>query len=150
MASNIERLKLVLTPLWTKEMGRRLKIAREKGLRTQAELAALMSTPERHVSQQRIAAVEEGRSEFLNVTYARLEAVLGNHDSAFVLIGRDAALYDGAAIGVRYFDYRQRAMRKRNGLDPKKGECPPWPYRFDHRTRVQMGREVPRKRGSVL
>lgn len=105
------RLKLALTPLWVPGMGKRLKVAREKQLRTQAELATLLTTPEHSVSQQQVAAVEGGRLDRLDVTWARLEAVLGRH-TGYVLIAKDAALYNERLIAVRYFEHRQKTLRK--------------------------------------
>lgn len=142
------KLKTVLTPIWDREMGRRLAIARMKQGRKQAELATLLSTPGHPISQQQIAKVEGGRLERLDVTWARIEAVLGKH-AGYVLIARDAALYDEQAIAMNYHDMRQRALRKRNGLDPKLGECPPHEPRLSRREMVRRGRAVPRKRGSA-
>lgn len=105
------RLKQALTPMWDAEMGERLRLARERQLRTQGELAALLTTPGRPVSQQQVAAVEAGRLSYLNVSWARLEAALGRH-TGFVLIARDKALYDPALIGQRYHEHRQKTLRK--------------------------------------
>ncbi len=142
------RLKTVMTPIWTREMGHRLRVAREKQLRTQGEMAGLLSTPGHPVSQQQVAAVEGGRKTFLGVTWARLEAALGKH-LGYVLIARDAALYNEQDIRIRYQDCRQRELRKYQGRDPKKGECPPNPHRVALDERIKRGRALPRKRGSV-
>jgi transcriptional regulator with XRE-family HTH domain len=124
------RLKLCMTPLWTASMGRRLRIARERLLKTQAELGALLSTPGSPVSQQQVAGVEHGRLGHLDVTWARLEAVLGKH-AGYVLIAKDEALYDERAIGHRYYEYTQKTRRKnanpelkyRNPLPKKRGSA---------------------------
>lgn len=137
------RMKLIMTPIWDKEMGRRLRLARTRQLRTQLEFAAVLSTPESPVGQQAIAAIEHGRKHRSQITWARLEAVLGKYTN-YVLIASDAALIESTMPRTDYHDYRQRAMRKRNGLDPKKGETPPWP-------RTYSSRPLPRrKRGSTL
>lgn len=106
-----EKLKMVLTPIWDRGMGARLRVAREKQLRTQAELAALLTTPGRPVSQQQVAAAEHGRLEHLNTTWARLEAVLGIH-MAYVLVARDAIHYDENFISLRYQEFRLKTNRK--------------------------------------
>lgn len=137
------RLKLIMTPIWDRLMGGRLRIAREKMLRTQAELAAVLSTPAHPICQQQVAAIESGRRHRSEITWARLEAVLGHEHAAYVLVASGDALYNIGLIHERYYDYRQRAMRKRNGLDPKKGETPPWP-------RTAYSRPLrKRKRGST-
>lgn len=123
------RLKLILTPLGDRdpELRIRFMVAREKILRRQVDLAALLSTPGHPVSQQQVAAFESGRTTRLDVTWARLEAVFGTH-TAYVLVARDSALYDRNVIRSRYEDHFQRAMRKfPNGPDPKKGEAMPRP-----------------------
>lgn len=112
------RLKTVMTPIFDQEMGNRLRVAREKSLRTQGELAALMTTPGNPISQQQIAAVEHGRLNRLNVTWARLDAVFGRNLS-YVLIGADKALYDEKLIGRRYYEHRQKTLRKNANPEEK-------------------------------
>jgi transcriptional regulator with XRE-family HTH domain len=119
------RLKQAMTPLWTKEMGHRLRIARMKQGRSQLEFAALLSTEAHPVSQQQIARVENGRMDRIGVTWARLEAVLGTQLS-YVLIGAGAALYNERLIHRRYWDLRMKTdlhggVRKRGKYDPKRG-----------------------------
>ncbi len=142
------KLKSIMTPIWDRAMGHRLKVARERMLRTQAELAAVLSTPHHPVSQQQVAAIEGGRRHRSEITWARFEAAMGKH-APYVLIAREAALYDEQAIGVRYYDYRQRAMRKHLGADPKAGETPPRASRGSLDTRIRLGRQLPKKRGHV-
>lgn len=113
------RLKQAMTPLWDKEMGRRLRTARERQLRTQDELAGLLSTEGRPISQQQVAGIESGRLGFLNVTWARLEAVLGKH-TGYVLIAKDKALYNEQLIARLYFEHRQKSLRK-NANPARKG-----------------------------
>lgn len=120
------RLKLVLTPIWDKAMGHRLMVARERMLRTQADLAGVLSTPESPISKQTVSKIERGRLRHMRVTWARLEAVLGHH-TAYVLTARDALTYNERLIRERFHDARWRALRRRFGLDPKKGEAQPWP-----------------------
>lgn len=105
------RLKLALTPLWDRGMGARLRVARERQLRSQAELAALLSTEGRPVSQQQVAALEHGRLEWIPVSWARLEAALGKH-VGYVLIASDAASYDPEVIARKYYEHRQKTLRR--------------------------------------
>ena len=105
------RLKIALTPIWDAEMGFRLRVARERQFRTQAEMAALLTTPGRPVSQQQIAAIEHGRLEWIPVTWGRLEAALGKH-VGYVLIGKDKALYDPIVIGRKYYEHTQKTRRR--------------------------------------
>ncbi len=133
-----DRLKLVMTPLGDRDpdLKARFRLAREKMLRRQVDIAALLSTEGHPVSQQQVAAFESGRTTRLDVTWARLEAVFGPLITAYVLVARDAALYDRGLIRARYEDHFQRAMRKRrHGPDPKKGEAPPWPMTLSSRDR---------------
>lgn len=111
-------MKLALTPLWTPEMGHRLKVARMKQGRSQAEFAALLCTPEQHVSQQQVAEIENGRGVHSRITWARLDAVLGNMAS-YVLIGAYAPTYNENLISQRFWDLRLKHLRKRDGKDPK-------------------------------
>lgn len=122
------RLKLALTPLWTASMGRRLGIARQKLLKSQAELAAHLSTPGSHISQQQIAHIENGRIGFLDVTWARLEAALGKH-TGYVLIAKEEALYDEILIGRRYYEHRQKTNRKNANVDLKSRHAEKRPHR---------------------
>jgi hypothetical protein len=131
------KLKAVMTPIWTRAMGHRLRVARERQLRTQGELATILSVPGSPISKQTVAKVESGRLRYMRVTWARLEAALGRH-TGYVLIARDEALYNEALIGQRYHDARWRALRRRFGLDPKKGEAPPWPKHPTSEERAQM------------
>ena len=114
------KLKACLTPIWDRAMGRRLRVARERMLRTQGELAAVLSTPGQAISKQTVSKVESGRLRYMRVTWARLEACLGRH-APYVLIARDEALYNRAKIAATYHDARFRALRRRFGLDPKLG-----------------------------
>lgn len=143
-----DRLKLIMTPIWTREMGQRLRIARMKQRRTQRELAAILTTEGRAVSQQQVAWVEQGRLDRLKVNWARLEAVLGQL-TGYVLTAKDHALYDENEIALRYFVYRQQTMRARGGKDPKLGEIPPHGPAYSRDYLVQIGRDRPRKRGST-
>jgi transcriptional regulator with XRE-family HTH domain len=105
------RLKHALTPLWDQAMGWRLKIARERMLVTQGELAELLSTPGAKISQQQIAKIEDARSVRLNVSWARLDAVMGPH-VGFVLIGKDASLYQDQKWGKRYWAAQYKKIGK--------------------------------------
>lgn len=110
---------MVLTPIWSREMGQRLCVAREKRLCTQGELAGLLSTPGRPVHQSQVRLAEKGLLRHLNVNWARLEAVFPK-DLPFILIGAYDATYNRRLIAQRYWEHRQKVLRKRLGFDPKK------------------------------
>lgn len=108
---NIELLKAALTPAWRPDMGKRLRTARQKMLKNQSEFAAMLSGAGGRVSQQQVAAVEVGRLEYLAITWAQLEDVLGPHTS-FVLTARDWARYDERLIARKYQEFTQKTRRK--------------------------------------
>jgi hypothetical protein len=128
-----------------------------KQLRTQGELAAVLSLPGQTLSKQTIAKVEAGRLRHFKVTWARIESVLGRLTN-YVLIGSEAALINEPRIAMLFHDARFRALRRRFGLDPKKGETPPWPKYPTIEDRIRSARlagparggsEMPRRRGRV-
>lgn len=135
------KIKQVMTPIWNREMGQRLRTVRMITLRRQVDLAALLTTESGRVHPQQIDKVEKGWLDRLHVTWAHLEKALGAFTD-YVLTGKDAAYFENRE--THFSDHYQRAMRKRrNGPDPKKGECPPNPVTLS--TRACTARAVRRR-----
>lgn len=83
-------------------MGRRLRLAREKLLLSQAELGRLLE-----LGQNTISDIERGHLRTVDVSLARLDAVLAGHLD-FVLTGKNAEKYKGGVIGTEYWKVRLR------------------------------------------
>jgi transcriptional regulator with XRE-family HTH domain len=101
----------VTTPVWSKEMGQRLKLVRMKLLMDQFELSVKLDMP-----QSTLSNLENGRVEHAAFTLGKLKEVFHKH-TAFILIGVNPERYHERMIHYRYWDFRLRVSRK-NAADP--------------------------------
>lgn len=125
--SRHEKLYTRVTPIFDGHMGKRMATARMLTLRTQKEVAALLSTPEYGVSQSTVSDIEKGSLRFSGFSLARLEAVFGRHVN-FILFGTQAERYDERHIAKRFWQYKNapKGNRKtvRSGVPCPQGQDP--------------------------
>lgn len=104
-----ERLWEISTPIFTPDMGLRLKIARMKLKWSQAELGERLG-----VSQQQIGRIEAGRRQTIENPFssAVLRDALRTHIN-YVLFGSNADLYDYVKIKAAYWEVRDATKGNR-------------------------------------
>lgn len=110
--SKKDLLETQVCPLFNKHMGRRMAIARMLTLRSQGEIASLLSTKEMPVGQASVSGLESGALRFAGFTLDRLRSVFGKH-TEFILYGTQADRYDENFIVNRFWSEKNRPKGNR-------------------------------------
>lgn len=116
--AGIRDLYEVATPIFTKEMGDRMEIARMKLLKSQTEMAALLG-----IGQQTFSRLETGRQATCErpFTIAKMLEVFGDSIS-FILLGTGEHRFNRSVIAKRYWDFKTAKQRRKRGTgSPKPG-----------------------------
>ena len=105
-----ERIWEIATPIFTPDMGMRLKIARMKLKWSQAEMGERLG-----VSQQQIGRIESGRIQTMENPFsaAVLRDALRAHTN-YVLFNSNADLYDYVKIKAAYWEARDATKGNRS------------------------------------
>lgn len=104
-----ETLKKVLTPLFTRDMGQRMEIARMKLLLDQATVGARLG-----ISQQQVSKIERGELTTTGTfTYFQLEEVFGSKGVAFILFGSYEQDYPRGHIHRTYWAEKLKKKREK-------------------------------------
>jgi transcriptional regulator with XRE-family HTH domain len=96
----------VTTPVWTKDMGARLKLVRMKLLFDQFELSVKLDMP-----QSTLSNLENGRVIHGPFTVAKLKEIFHKH-TAFILLGQAPERFNARVIHKNYWDFRLKTQRK--------------------------------------
>ena len=105
--SYIERIEHRVIPLVDSNMGSRFRMVRQKMKMDQGEIAELLGS-----NQKQISNLEIGRLEHAPFTLGRMRAVFGKNFH-FILFGTgDANYWNGAQINRDYWHERLKVRRK--------------------------------------